>query len=168
VIEVALLLSLLSVVLAVFVPTFLRRVRTNKVNEASELLQAISHRTRAYYETAWSSSERHCLPKAAGPTPPTPTVDPQDVDFFSPEEPGSPTWRALDFQPDRPVRFSYSFVPNRDGCLLDEAGDSVAVVLRAQGDLDGDGVRSTFEHRAVVDRDGFTPAEALLVHQRTE
>jgi hypothetical protein len=42
------------------------------------------------------------------------------------------------------------------------------VVFRAEGDLDGDGVRSTFERSAAVGRDGFMPAKALLVHRRTE
>ena len=165
-VEAALLICLIAVVLAVFVPNFVRRIRTNKISEATELLEEMSRRTRAYYETSWSPGSEACLPSAAGPTPATPTADPESVDFLADEVEGRDTWRALSFQPDRPVRFSYSFLPSRDGCGIDDTESSV--VLRARGDLDGDGVFSTFERRASVGPRGFTHAEALLVHQRTE
>lgn len=167
-VETALLLCLLGVVLAIFVPTFLRRVRTNKISEAPELLSELSHQTRAYYDTSWSSLDDHCLPPAAGPTPPTPTVDAREVDFHATEVAGHTTWEALGFQPDRPVRFSYRYLPSAHGCGLTGSGAIESVVFRAEGDLDGDGVRSTFERRATITPEGFMPAEALLVHRRTE
>ena len=46
--------------------------------------------------------------------------------------------------------------------------DLGSVSFRAEGDLDGDGVRSTFERRATLEADGFEPADTLRVHQRTE
>jgi hypothetical protein len=167
-IEAALLLCLIAVVLAVFLPTFFRRVRTNKISEASELLAEMSRRTHAYYDTRWPSQQHGCLPPEAGPTPATPTEEPHVVDFFSPEAAGHATWEAMGFQPDRPIRFSYRYTPGRHGCGLPGAEAQVSVVFRAEGDLDGDGVRSTFEREAVVDRRGFTSGEVLLVHQRTE
>jgi type II secretory pathway pseudopilin PulG len=167
-IEVALLLCLIGIVLAVFVPTFLRRVRTNKITEASELLQEMSDRTAAYYATSWGTGKRYCLPPNAGPTPAEPTVESTDVDFFAVEHAGHTTWEALGFQPDHPVRYSYSYTPSRDGCDLIGSGDPESVSFRAEGDLDGDGVRSTFERRATLESDGFEPADTLRVHQRTE
>ena len=167
-IEVALLLCLMGIVLAVFVPTFLRRVRTNKISEASELLQEMIDRTAAYYATSWGAGKRHCLPPSAGPTPAEPTVESAEVDFFADEHTGHATWEALGFQPDRPVRYSYSYTPSRDGCDLIGRDDLGSVSFRAEGDLDGDGVRSTFERRATLEADGFEPADTLRVHQRTE
>jgi len=167
-IEGALLLSLIAVVLAVFVPTFLRRIRTNKINEAAELLGEMNRRTQAYYDTAWPTLERHCLPPEAGPTPSAPTEKPQAVDFFSDATAGHATWEAMGFQPDRPIRFSYRYLPSRHGCGPRGSGEEVSLLFRAEGDLDGDGVLSTFERSAVVGRDGFSPSDALLVHQRTE
>ena len=164
----ALLLCLMGIVLAVFVPTFLRRVRTNKISEASELLQEMFDRTAAYYATSWGAGKRHCLPPSAGPTPAEPTVESAEVDFFADEHTGHATWEALGFQPDHPVRYSYSYTPSRDGCDLIGRDDSGSVSFRAEGDLDGDGVRSTFERRATLEADGFEPAETLRVHQRTE
>lgn len=164
----ALLLCLIGIVLAVFVPTFLRRVRTNKITEASELLQEMSDRTAAYYATSWGTGKRHCLPPNAGPTPAEPTLESTEVDFFAVEHAGHTTWEALGFQPDHPVRYSYSFAPSRDGCDLVGRGGLESVSFRAEGDLDGDGVRSTFERRATLEPDGFEPADTLRVHQRTE
>jgi type II secretory pathway pseudopilin PulG len=167
-IEVALLLCIAGIVLAVFVPTFLRRVRTNKINEAAELLQEMSDRTAAYYATSWDAGARYCLPPSAGPTPSAPTVDLAEVDFFADDQAGHSTWEALGFQPDRPVRYSYSYTPSRDGCDLIGSDALGAVAFRAEGDLDGDLVRSTFERRATLEADGLKPADVLHVHKRTE
>ncbi len=164
----ALLLCLVGIVLAVFVPTFLRRVRTNKIIEASELLQEMSNRTAAYYATSWDTGKRYCLPPSAGPTPATPTADPAEVDFFADEQAGHTTWKALGFQPSRQVRYSYSYTPSRDGCDLIGSDDLGLVSFRAEGDLDEDGVRSTFERRATLEADGLKPARTLHVHQRIE
>lgn len=163
--EAALLFGLAAVVLAIFVPTFLRRVRTNKISEASELLEQMSRHMQAYYETSWPSGARHCLPPSAGPTPPKPSVDPASVDFASENTSGYETWSAIGFAPERPVRYSYRYTTSHAGCDL---RDTVEVTFSAHGDLDGDGVLSTFERRASIGPDGFEPAEALLVHQRTE
>ena len=167
-IEAALLLCLIGIVLAVFVPTFLRRVRTNKVNEAAEILQEMSDRAAAYYATSWDDGQRYCLPPSAGPTPAVPTVESVEVDFFADDEAGHSTWEALGFQPDRPVRYSYTYAPSRDGCALGETEDVVTITFRAEGDLDGDVVRSTFERRATLEPSGWKPANSLHVHQRVE
>jgi len=166
--EAALLLSILGSVLVVFVPTFLRRVRTNKISEASEFLQEMSDRAAAYYATSWDSGLRHCLPPAAGPTPTVPSVDPVAVDFFAPEQSGHESWTALGFQPDRPIRYSYSFRPDENGCDLEGSGNAWIVSFRAEGDLDGDGVRSIFERRAALNAGALEPEGVLHVHQRIE
>jgi type II secretory pathway pseudopilin PulG len=167
-IEVALLLSLIGIVLAVFVPTFLRRVRINKITEASELLHEMSNRAAAYYATSWDNGERYCLPPSAGPTPAEPTVDLAEVDFFADDQAGHTTWETLGFQPEHPVRYSYSFVPSQYGCDLIGSDDLGSVSFRAEGDLDGDGVPSTFELRATLEADGFKAGDTLRVHRRTE
>lgn len=167
-IEAALVLCVITSALAVFVPTFVRRLRTNKISEASELLQEMSDRAAQYYATSWDTGRSHCLPPKAGPTPALPSVDSNTVDFFAEEQPGHTTWEALGFQPDRPIRYSYSYTPSRDGCGLDGSDEIVSISFRAEGDLDGDGVRSIFERRATVDAGGLQPADALHVHQRVE
>jgi type II secretory pathway pseudopilin PulG len=167
-IEAALLLCLIGIVLAVFVPTFARRIQTNKITEASELLQEMSDRTAAYYATAWDTGTRYCLPPKAGPTPAAPTVESETVDFSADNQSGHATWTGLGFQPERPIRYSYSYTPSRAGCDRSGRDDLGSVTFRAEGDLDGDGVRSVFERRAILDATGLQPADALHVHQRVE
>lgn len=167
-IEAALLLCVVGIVLVVFVPTFLRRVRTNKINEAAELLQEMSDRAAAYYATPWDDAKRFCLPGRAGPSPEAPAMDLQELDFSAEEQLGHESWAALGFQPSRPVRYSYSYTPSHDGCGLNTLDETVSVTFRADGDLDGDGVNSRFERRATIDRDGFRPGVALQVHRRVE
>lgn len=167
-IEAALLASLVALVLAMFVPSFVRRLETNKVSEAAELLGDMSRRASAYYDTSWGAGRSRCLPPSAGPTPSAPTVDATDVDFSSPDTEGYDTWQALGFQPDRPVRFSYRFATGAHGCDLGSTDPPTAVVFSAEGDLDGDDVRSRFELRATAGDDRLVAGEALQVHQRTE
>lgn len=167
-IELGLLLCVVGIVLAVFVPTFVRRVRVNKISEASELLQEMSARAAAYYATAWPNGKRFCLPPGAGPTPSLPTVDSADVIFADEAQTGHQSWEALGFQPDRPVRYSYSFSPGQHGCDLVGDGEGGSVAFRAEGDLDGDGVRSVFERRATIDGAGLKPAGPLHIHRRVE
>ncbi len=162
--EAALLLSLSALVLAVFVPSFTRRIRTNKIDEAPELLAELSRRTAAYY----AAHPAGCLPPPAGPAPSAPAMEPDELDFSAPETPGHTTWSALGFEPGRPVRFSYQYLPSESGCGLREAEAPIRVVFRAHGDLDGDGVLSTFELHAKIEQGRFTPAEELRVDRRTE
>lgn len=167
--EAALLVCIAGVVLAVFVPTFVRRVRTNKIVEASELLRELSARTASYYGTTWDGERSRCLPAGAGPTPSEPTVDAEEVDFFDPSVPGHATWEALDFQPSRPIRYSYRYSPSLTGCGLGTEDQEDWVVWSAEGDLDGDSVMSEFELRAKPRVDGtLEPEGTLHVFRRVE
>lgn len=168
-VEAALIVCIVGIVLAVFVPTFVRRVHTNKILEASELLQDLSARTASYYATTWSDGNRRCLPPAAGPTPTIPTEDAEPVDFFDPAAVGHSTWEALGFQPDRPIRYSYRYEPSDSGCGLGGEGHDGTVTWSAEGDLDQDSVRSRFEMRATPTLDGALAPEGVLeVYRRVE
>ena len=167
-IELALLLCIGAVILAIFVPAFLRRVRTNKISEAAELLQGMHRRAAAYYETSWDDGKRSCLPPGAGPTPVSPSVDPIEVDFVAEDQAGHASWAALGVQPDRSLRYSYSYRPSHHGCGLGSGDEPHTVSFRAEGDLDGDGVLSTFERRASIDAEGLKPEGPLHVHRRVE
>ncbi len=56
-----------------------------------------------------------------------------------------PTWTALNFSVDDAHAYSYQFEVNPDG---------QSFTARALGDLDCDGVYSTFETVVAVDKDG--------------
>jgi hypothetical protein len=174
-VEVALILSLLGVAFAVAVPTFLRVVRTSKVAEVTSELQRLHFSAAAYFTTPQPVAEGkrlRCLPQPAGPAPAMPSVDPVAVRFAAPETPGWPTWKALGYEPEGPVRYRYSFLPAAPGCGSPPPRSSTntrpLVTLRAEGDLDGDGALSRFERHA-QDRDGELAFDPLLVmHDRIE
>ena len=167
--EAAVLAGVVGTALEIFVPTFVERVRTNKIVEASTLLQELSHRTATYYGTTWENERTRCLPPQAGPTPFEPTEDAEPVDFFSPEETGHETWQALGFQPIHPIRYSYRYIPAEAGCNLGGEGKDGPITLRAEGDLDGDGVRSRLERQMQPTPDGtLEPIEWPHVFQRVE
>jgi hypothetical protein len=166
-VEVALILSVLGVALAVAIPTFVRAVRTSKVAEVTSELQRLHFSAATYFTTpqAVAESKRlRCLPPPAGPAPAVPSVEPVVVLFAAPETPGSGTWKALGYEPAGPVRYRYSFLPAVPGCGMSLPRDSTIpfLTLRAEGDLDGDGVLSRFERHA-RDTGGELVLDPLLV-----
>ncbi len=167
--ETVLVISIAGTVLAVFVPTFAARLRTDKIAEPTELLQSMHDGATAYYATRWDNGLERCLPAAAGPAPEQALVEPVAVDFAADDAVGAESWQALGFQPDRPIRYRYQYAPAKSGCGLGAGGPSEEVLFVAEGDLDGDGVLSRFERRARPGPDGVLhPVEELFVHQRVE
>jgi hypothetical protein len=172
-VEAALLLCLVGILLAVGAPAFVRGLRTSKTAEAPEELERMFAAVAAYYATPQptpSGKRLGCLPVAAGPTPAEASMEPASVVFGAPETPGSATWRAIGYEPLGPVRFRYSLLPAVDGCGVQskDARAQTVLTLRAEGDLDGDGVLSRFERNAGA-RDGELVLEPLLVaHDRIE
>jgi Tfp pilus assembly protein PilE len=170
-VEATLLLSLAGVVLAVSVPTFVRSLRTDKMAEAPREMERIFRAAEAYYASPQPTADGkrlHCMPEAVGPTPPKPSLEPQVVAFGTGD--AAVTWRAIGYEPAEPIRYRYSFLPVHTGCgvlPVDSRGEPV-LVLRAEGDLDGDGVLSLYE-RTVVTREGQLVLEPLLsVRDRIE
>ncbi len=190
-VEVSAIVCGVGIFLAVFIPTFVRELRTSKTSEAVENLRHLSERAAAYYaashetraeveepagdeaeqepEPARVESRRRCLPSTAGPTPRTPTPTPARVSFVSEDTPGHDTWRALGFDPQREVRFAYTFEPTASGCGLRSPEGSYLLTLRAEGDLDDDGERSLFERRMAANEAGeLMPFGILYVRDRAE
>lgn len=138
-IEVALGISLLGCVAAVAIPTFIREVHMSRFVEPTEGLTRLGASAIAH------AAAQASLPDQAPLTPPSPPRGRKEVD-----PPGTwdhPTWQMLDFRAvpeDIPHAYSFVFEP--------AVGTFVA---RAHGDLDGDGIHSTFEIRGTQ-----TPGEA--------
>lgn len=173
VVEAAAVVCVVGIVLAVFIPTFVRELRTSKTSEAAEHLELLYRRSAAYFVTPFphdgAPASMHCLPPTAGPTPRAPTADPQPVDFTSEDTPGHLTWAALAFQPSIDVRYSYSFEPAAAGCGLRSPEGTYLLTLRAEGDLDEDGERSVFERRVAASAEGeLEPFGILYVRDRAE
>src|SRR5690242_6416922 len=118
-VETCAVLSLCGVLLAAFLPSFVRHLRFSKIAEASEQLDSLYRSSAAYYATDRQDErgllQRGCLPAGAGPTPITPTTDPQYVDFASIDVTGRETWSTLGVASGH-FRYSYEMVVAEPGC----------------------------------------------------
>jgi hypothetical protein len=167
----------LGLVGALVVPAFGEYIAKAKTSEASRETQAILSAALAVRERTGSCKS---LLGEAGPTPALsvgchagdggrcrPTDD-------RPEQPGEYSrivwsedriWSALDYRPDRAGtgshRYHYAFT-------AEQVKDECRVVARAIGDLDGDGVFSSYEREATIGADGAQSIAAMRVDQPDE
>lgn len=159
------MISISGMVLAVAIPTFVRTLETSKAAEASQQLETLYRSAAAYYAIARPTTGpklAYCVPAAAGPAPLVASPHPVPVDFAAPDTPGAATWQALEFAPKSPLRYRYSFLPRGPACLADEPEEPSTLILRAEGDLDGDGNLSRFERRAQLRAYGVLEPEPML------
>lgn len=121
--------------------------------------------------TERAGSERvHCMPSPAGPTPEKPASEPTQVAFGAPDAPDSATWRALGYEPSAPIRYRYSLLPSASGCetLGEDSHGEVVLSIRAEGDLDADGLLSLFERKVTVQSGKLALDPLLIVRDRVE
>jgi hypothetical protein len=168
------MLSGAGVLLAMFVPTFLSHVRLSKISEATDQLEALHTQAAAYYATDRRVNGKlvhGCLPDSAGPIPSAPSLDSVPVDFGASDTIGRATWNALGITDVRDLRFSYSVIVPKAGCAPHDIAQGAAIItFRAEGDLDGDGIKSLIERSATLSADQRTlvPIPPLRVERRVE
>jgi hypothetical protein len=135
--ELAAAIAVGGSVLAVAVPAFVRNLQFSKLSEPIEGLDRLVTNATAY---AHGRPQNISFPPSA---PLTPETVPRGEAALDP--PGSwehLTWRSLDFRFDAPHCFAFRF----DSALDPQTG-VMRFIATAHGDLDGDGVLSTFEVR---------------------
>jgi type IV pilus assembly protein PilA len=135
-VELAIGFALVGSVLAIAVPSFVREVHASRFVEPVEGLQRIGAAAVGY---AGGHPAAQAFPPSAPLTPAAPPRGRCEADPAGAWD--HPTWRTFDFRPSpegAPHCFAFSF---------DSAPSQSASTFRAQahGDLDGDGIRSTFE-----------------------
>jgi hypothetical protein len=160
-IEAAAAFAIVGSLLAVAVPVFVRELRASRFVEPVSGLKSIGRAAVAFAHTRPASD---AFPPSVGLTPEAP---PRGV--LAPDPPGiweHETWRALGFRPvpeGVPHAFAFAFesVPGESGSRF---------VARAHGDLDGDGVVSTFEVRghALVGEDGARLEPGMYIESELE
>jgi len=125
---------------ATAIPAFLRYIKRSKTSEATQNVGAIYRGTVAYYE------QHGRLPASVGPTPKRlPTDGTKHVPVAG--EWDHPTWRAISFAIGDPHYYQYELE-------VAGKGKGAGFTARAMGDLDGDGIYSTFERAASIDASG--------------
>jgi hypothetical protein len=134
--ELAIAFSLVGSLLAIAVPTFVSEVHASRLVEPVDGLQRLAASAVSF---AAGHPVSQAFPASAPLAPPSPPRGRCEAD-----PPGvwdQPTWQALDFRPappDVPHCFAFQF----DSALSPSVSTFRAT---AHGDLDGDGIPSTFE-----------------------
>ncbi len=135
--ELAAAIAVGGSVLVVAVPSFVENLSFSKLDEPVDGLDRLVTNAIAYAE---GRPQALSFPPSA---PLTPSEVPRGEAALDPPEAWEHlTWRALDFRFDRPHYFAFKF----DSALDPETG-VMRFVATAHGDLDGDGVLSTFQVR---------------------
>ena len=151
--ELAIAVSVLGCAIAAMVPACVRAIHTARTAEAVDELD------RILVAAIRVRNEAPLRPLASTPT--TPALVPRGTTSSDP--PGTwdhPTWKAIEFSLEDPHWYSYRL----------EIDPDPATPLRAvaNGDLDGDGVLSTFERSAVRDGTGVVARPGLVVTDELE
>jgi hypothetical protein len=134
--ESVVLVSLTGSVLAVFVPTFVRQLHASRLAEPLEGLQHIAGRATLLATGFSGGRNQLAYPASVGLTP---SEVPSGQAVEDPEGTWDhPTWQALEFRHTRPHHFAFAFES-------ETRGDKGRFTARALGDLDGDGLFSTFK-----------------------
>ncbi|MGZ3473460.1 MAG: hypothetical protein ACXWUG_03440 [Polyangiales bacterium] len=152
-VEAAIAFAVVFGALAATVPSCIRAVRLTKTAEAAENLEKLAQASALYL------SQKQAAPLVA--TPLTPAAVPRGTTVE--DQPGTwdhPTWKALAFSIEEPHAYAYRVDVDVDPLT------PVRVV--AHGDLDGDGVLSTFERSLVRDGKGVAPRPGLVVSSDLE
>lgn len=155
-VEAAVAFAIGGSVLAVFVPPFVRNLHASRLTEPLERLQYISRRAAELADNAPTSQ---AYPSSVTLTP---ALVPRGELVTDP--PGTwshPTWRLLDFSFDTPHAFSFE-LSSVNGPQLSSYSAA------AHGDLDGDGVLSTFQIAGSVRPGGAPQTLPLEVTREVE
>lgn len=156
-VELALVVSLGASALAAAAPTFLRDLHASRMTEAVDGLTSIGANAAAY------ADGKELAASFPPPAPRTPADVPRGVAVE--DAPGTwdgPTWKALQFGFDQPHRYSFEFDVTPEP-------QRIWFAASAFGDLNGDGILSTFRiqgERGVGGEAVLRPG--LYVHREVE
>jgi type II secretory pathway pseudopilin PulG len=135
-VELAVSFALVGSLLAVVVPAFVREVHASRLVEPIDGLRRIGQSALA---RARDVPVARAFPGNAPLTPAAPPRGQCEID--PPDAWEHPTWRALDFRP-VPPGLPHCFAFEFASAL---SADRSAFTATAHGDLDGDGIPSTFQ-----------------------
>jgi type IV pilus assembly protein PilA len=150
-VELMVVVVVLGVLAAVAIPAFITYIRRAKTSEASDKVSLLTRNSVAYYIDANTAVGRGVSGTAVTlmfpvDEPETPTAsccDNADLRCVTPPDDwDAPTWMALQFAVTDPHYYRYAY--DSSG-----AGPGSLFTARAVGDLDCDGIFSTFERAGI-------------------
>lgn len=155
-VEAAAGVAIAGALLAAAIPSFVSNLHASRLVEPIDGLNHLAIRAAAL---AGTRPARTAYPESVGLTPAkVPKGEPVE------DPPGTwdhPTWKLLEFEKTAPHSFSFSFESRN-------AAGHAMYRARAHGDLDGDGVLSSFEISGEL-RDGSEPiTHPMEIHREVE
>jgi prepilin-type N-terminal cleavage/methylation domain-containing protein len=169
-IELMVVVGIVGVLSSVAIPSFTMMVRRSKSAETAGNLDGMFKTAAAYYASERSTqgnvstTSGHCTVKDGGPAPADPRPGKQVV-------PTDESFRALGFTIADMVYYSYGLATSSSGAstCANPAKSPALYTFYAHGDLDGDGLRSTFELTAGSDETNFLyHSRSLFIDHETE
>jgi prepilin-type N-terminal cleavage/methylation domain-containing protein len=168
-IELMITVAILGILASVAIPAYIKYIYRTRTVEATMNLRTMYDGAVAYYVSEHSDPGGNVLQKQfpipAGPTPPAvPGFNAGDVGLKhkpTAVEWKSSGWAALDFQISDWYSYQYTFSTLN-------APPTQTAVMTANGDLDGDGILSTFQRHAIGNHDQIMGDPALYSDKETE
>jgi len=152
-IELMIVVAVIGVLAAIAIPNFMKYIRKSKTSEAREQLSKMYAQARVYYLETYGAREAggivlHQFPGTIPLTPAVTCCRGQGINRCPPEPSQwtAPTWVALHFSINDPHYYRYEFISSGTGV-------DARFTARARGDLDCDGIESTFEMYGAVTSD---------------
>lgn len=149
-IELMIVVAIIGVLAAVAIPAFMQYIRKAKTAEPREHVRRIYEQARVYYFETYGAATAlgniaHQFPATVQMTPVSTCCQPdgQNKCAASAAQWTEPTWVALHFSMDDPHYYRYEFISAG-------TGTGATFTARASGDLDCDGIESTFEMYGIV------------------
>lgn len=141
-VELMVVVVVLGILAAIAIPAFVKYIVTSKTSEAKENLAYLYRQSTCYFAGENTDSAApfvsvipHQFPMSAGPNPAAPPPAKKTLTNWD-----APTWQALTFALNDPHYFSYNYVS-------EGVGTTSSFSAQALGDLDGDGITSSYERQ---------------------
>ncbi|MCA9527772.1 MAG: hypothetical protein KC549_15910 [Myxococcales bacterium] len=152
--------AIIGIISAVAIPSFIGYQNKASASEATLNLRFMVDGAMRFYDEPEVNADGEIQPKRF---PPSTTLTAADCGGSVPDPATweAPGWQGLGFAPSDSLRFRYVFLSEGEGL-------SARFTARAIGDLDCDGVFSTYERVGAVAPDGLVILEALRVENEGE
>ena len=145
-IEVMVAVAIVGILATLAIPAFVSYMARSKTAQASQNIDQLYKLAAVYYTRELSGQGMpstvtgHCIVDSASRTPDVPLSKKQDLDLTAADD---PELHALKFAVADLVYFAYGETSSGGGC--GKPINSPLYTFFANGDLDGDGIWSTFE-----------------------